>query len=405
MTPMDPASVGTVPRSQVESWFSALRVPHYMNFAGMSPLGLPVREAMAGFAEDWGCRGNQALSHTLAVQQRLRARLAALLGVAAEDMGWVMSAGRGVSAVALCFPWRRGDRVLLFDGEFPANVTPWQRAAQAFDLEVRFSSSLSDFGRDWEAGLETLAEDLGTHAPRLVAVSAVQFQTGLRMPLKEMARLCHDAGAELFVDGIQACGVVPLDLSDAGVDYFSCGSHKWMLACEGAGFLYVRRDRCEALRPLLANWLSHEASVDFLTEGSGHMGYSRGFRTNASVFEGTSMASVAYAGLSGAMDMIEAMGVGAIFDHVQQVHDALEAGLVDMGFVSLRPPSKGARSGNLCFELPRGLRGAEWFGGLAARGLVGAYPDGRFRLSPHVNVTVSQVPRVLELLRSSLAGS
>src|SRR5262249_30545396 len=158
---------------------------------------------------------------------------------------------RGMSDVALCFPWRRGDRVILFEGEFPANVTPWQRAAETFGLSIAWVplSAFHDgaasgpkpragmaraIASSEEAGLDRLRAELARGA-RLVAVSAVQFQTGLRMPVESMAALCHASGAEIFIDAVQCCGAVPIDAGASGVDYLASGSHKWLMGLEGAG--------------------------------------------------------------------------------------------------------------------------------------------------------------------------
>jgi selenocysteine lyase/cysteine desulfurase len=70
-------------------------------------------------------------------------------------------------------------------------------------------------------------EDQLKRGLRLVAVSAVQFQTGLCMPLVEMAALCRKYGAEIAVDAIQAAGVVPFAIDALGLDYVAGGAHKW----------------------------------------------------------------------------------------------------------------------------------------------------------------------------------
>ncbi len=122
---------------------------------------------------------------------------------------------------------------------------------------------LEEWNRDVELGLASLERELDRGA-RLVAVSAVQFQTGLRMPLREITRRCHARSTQVFVDAVQACGSVPLDAGAAGIDYLACGSHKWLMGLEGAGFLYVHPSRVTELRPTTAGWLSHEDGLGFL---------------------------------------------------------------------------------------------------------------------------------------------
>ncbi|MBK6579061.1 MAG: aminotransferase class V-fold PLP-dependent enzyme [Sandaracinaceae bacterium] len=174
----------------------------------------------------------------------------------------------GVITVAQSIAWQPGDRVVLFRGEFPANTTPWQQVAKQHGLELVWLD-LADFDASDDQGLTALDSALA-RGVRLVAVSAVQFRSGLRMPLEAMAQRCHARGAELFVDAIQGLGASPLHVC-MGFDYLASGGHKWLLAAEGAGLLYVRRERMAALTPHLAGWLGHEHAVDFLTRGSGHL--------------------------------------------------------------------------------------------------------------------------------------
>src|SRR5690606_3800790 len=124
-----------------------------------------------------------------------------------DEIALMPNTTRGVSDIALSVNWRPGDRVLLFRGEFPTNVTPWQRAAELFGLELRWLD-VDRFRTDLNAALGSVADEL-SRGVRLLAISAVQFQTGLRAPLEQLGELCQRFGCEFFVDGIQACGVVP----------------------------------------------------------------------------------------------------------------------------------------------------------------------------------------------------
>src|SRR5699024_5338312 len=153
----------------------------------------------------------------------------------------VANTSAGVLAIAQGLDWHRGDRIVLFDGEFPTNVTPWQQAARRHDLELVWLRA-EDFRADRAAALERFEREL-ERGVRLVALSAVQFTTGQRMPLEAMGALCRAHGTEFFVDAIQAVGIVPLDVEAMHVDYLASGSHKWLMAPEGIGFLYVAPER------------------------------------------------------------------------------------------------------------------------------------------------------------------
>ncbi|MGB1276796.1 MAG: aminotransferase class V-fold PLP-dependent enzyme, partial [Nannocystaceae bacterium] len=320
------------------------------------------------------------------------------------DVGMCPSTTRGIADIALAINWKPGDRIIVFTGEFPANVTPWQQVARTFALELVFVS-LEGFARNPEEGLAALEQALpGT---RLVAVSMVQFQTGLRMPICEMTALCHRYGAEILVDAVQGVGIVDFDATAAGIDYLSCGSHKWLMGFEGLGFVYIRKNRIHALTPRTAGWLSHEDPLGFLLNGKpGELRYDRPLRNSADFTEGGALNLLGIAALDAAVDCIEQIGVATIFQHVQAYLDALEPELVSRGFTSLRAPWAGGRSGSLSVELPSGVDLLELNAALAQAGIGCSTPDGKLRFAPHwPNCCERELPQILTALDGFLGAS
>ncbi len=350
--------------------------------------------------DDYARHGVLAFGRWDEQRQRLKQDLARLIGASAEDIALGTNTTRGLSDIALCFPWRSGDRVLLFEGEFPANVTPWQRAAELFGLSVSFLPA--DAFRD-SRGLTELEQHL-RRGVRLVAVSAVQFQTGLRMPLEAIGRLCRQYGAALAVDAIQACGAVPIDVQRDHIDFLSCGGHKWLMGFEGAGFVYLSRDWVGQLRPLTAGWLSHENPLSFLFEGAGHLRYDRPLRREASVLESGTGNLLGFAALGASVPLLLELGVERIHAHVNTYLDRLEQQLVERGFRSLRAPEAGLRSSMLCVSPPPGWDVLTLLAALRERGVSAAVPDGNLRFSPHFPNSLEEIPTVVSALDELLNG-
>jgi cysteine desulfurase/selenocysteine lyase len=401
-----PAEVPLVARLGDRSLFPTLEPAAYLNHAAISPHSLAVQRAVHAVTADYARRGSDAFLTWDGERRRLRGLLARLVGAGVEDIALVANTTRGVSDIAMCLPWRAGDRVILFEGEFPANVTPWQRAAELFGLELEFlplRDFLSAHGHGTSQGLQRLREALRRPA-RLVAVSAVQFQTGLRMPIGDMATVCHEAGAELFVDAIQGLGVCPLDVVATGVDYLSAGSHKWMMGCEGLACLYIRRDRVAALQPRVAGWLSHEDGLGFLFGGADLLRYDRKIRQRADFVEGGAYNTIGCAALAASLDLILALGVPAIFEHVQAYLDELEDGLCSRGFTSLRARQPSERSGILSVLPPNpgdviGLQRE-----LGERGVACSTPDGVLRFAPHWPNDRAEIDGVLAAIDAALGN-
>ncbi len=385
------------------SLFPDLEARAYLAYAAISPPSILVREAVTRIVSDYAARGVVSLPTWAAQRQGLKRLVGDLLGAEGEDIALTSGTTRGICDLAFSLPWGEGDRILLFEGEFPANVTPWQQAARAFGVDVRFLP-LPEPEReaDLDAFILGRLEDALREGVRLVAVSAVQFQTGLRMPLAAMARLCHDHDAEFAVDAIQACGVVPVDVKESVIDYLVCGAHKWMLGMEGAGFLYVRPGLSERLVPRLAGWLSHEDGEKFLFEGKNRLRYDRPFKASVDVFEGSTCNAVGLAALEASAALLLELGIPAIFEHVTRYLDELELGLSARGFRTLRARDPRYRSGILAVDAPPGSDNLKLAGALRQAGVIVSVPDGFLRFAPHFPNAVSEVEEVLAAIDSAL---
>ena len=382
------------------SLFPNLEGTAYLAHAAISPLSAPVCERIEEVTRDYARGGMAGFVRWAPRLLQVRAQLASLISADVRELAVVANTTQGVIDIAFGIPWRTGDRVVLFDGEFPANVTPWQQAAEQFQLEPLWLS-LEPFHRSVEEGLDELERAL-RRGVRLVAVSAVQYKTGLRMPLAEMAALCRKYDAELFVDAIQALGATPVDVS-WGIDYLSAGSHKHLMGAEGTGFLYVA-ERCAAsLRPRLAGWLGHEKPVAFLTGDSAQLRYDNPLKRGAPALEIGTSNVIGLAALGASIELISALGVPEIHAHAEGYIDRLEDGLVARGFESHRAKVPALRSSLLGVAIPSDVALSKLAAALRDRGVVCNTPDGLMRFAPHWPNSHDEVPEVLDAIDAALA--
>jgi selenocysteine lyase/cysteine desulfurase len=375
--------------------FPDLEATAYLAHAAISPLSDPVRERIAEVANDYGRGGMVGFARWAPRLREVRQQLATVISAEPSEIAFVANTTQGVIDIAFGLPWRKGDRVVLFDGEFPANVTPWQQAAEEFDLELCWLS-LDAFQRSVEEGLAELERALD-RGIRVVAVSAVQYKTGLRMPLAEMAALCHKYGAEIFVDAIQALGATPVDVS-WGIDYLSSGSHKHLMGPEGAGFLYVAERCASTLKPRLAGWLGHKDPAAFLMGDEPKLRYDNPLQQGAQSLEIGTSNVMGLAALGASIELLSQLGVSAIHGHVDVYLDLLEAGLIERGFRSHRSKAPALRSTLLSVSVPHDLRLSKLGAALRGRGVVCNTPDGLMRFAPHWPNGHDEVPEVLEVM-------
>lgn len=390
------------------SGFSQLVPRAYLNHAAISPPSDAVCQAVARCTHDCAQLGVAAFGPWAEQRERLRGKLATLVGASdPSSIGYVASTTIGLGALALSLDYCSGQRIVVFDGEYPSNVSPYQRVARMHDLELIFVSA-ADMGAPGGPDFTQLDAALAGGA-RLVAVSAVEFQNGLRMPLGEIARRAHAVGAEVIVDAVQACGATPVDVTDGDIDYLACGSHKWLMGPMGAGFVYIRPDHHGTFDPALLGSSSHLGALEMLFSGPGHLRYDRPLVPGPVALEGGMPNASGLAGLEAAVDPILALGVAAIHRHVNQYLDALEAGLVERGFVSHRQADAARRSCTLSLTPPTGplpppaqgpsgtidAAAPRWVQALGARGVSVSCPDGLLRFSPHWPNGIDEVVGVL----------
>ncbi|MBI5608515.1 MAG: aminotransferase class V-fold PLP-dependent enzyme [Deltaproteobacteria bacterium] len=394
-------TTGSAPAPQLgdRSLFPHLQVPYYANFAAISPPSQPVEQAVAAQVRDVAERGSGSFVTWIGARKALKEQLASLIGAHADDLGLAPNTTMGVAAIAFGIDLHPGDRILCVRGEFPANVVPWQQAARRFGATVDFLPAPEAFAtaRDW------LNECSHLLPAKILAVSAVRFDTGWRAPLAELAELCHRHGTQLAVDAVQAVGVVPLDVTALGVDYLACGSHKWLMAPEGSGLLYVRPGLAEALHKTLAGWLSVADPADFLTRGPGLLRYDKPVRDRADFLEGANLAASSCAGLAASVTILQRIGVSNIYQHVQQWHDALEPYLLRRGFTSLRPREAERRSGILACRPPAGVDVVALQARLAEHGVSCSIPNGNLRFSAHWPSPLAEVAGLTDRLEQALA--
>lgn len=390
------------------SLFAELQWPIHANHAAVSPLSGPVVQMATAQLRDVASQGAAAYGRWITQRDRLRGRLAELVGATPADIGLTTNTSAGVTAIALAQPWPQRASVVCFRGEFPANVTPWQLVARAKGLDCVLLDLPEPHAADGQAWLlaqleQTLQDRAQGPSPVfVVAISAVQFQTGWRAPLGELAELCHRFGARLAVDAVQAVGCVPLDVTALGIDFLAAGSHKWLMGPDGAGFVYAAPQHMADWQPLTAGWLSHESPADFLFLGAGHLRYDRSIRQRMDLLEAGNVPGAALAGLEAAVALLNQLGTAAILAHVQAWHDAVEPGLLALGFASARSPEAAARSGILSLRPPPGVDVAALQRSLAERGVLCSTPDGWLRLSPHWCSALDEAPRVVAAVAEAI---
>jgi kynureninase len=229
----------------------------------------------------------------------------------------------------------------------------------------------------------------------LVAVSHVSFRTSYRLDPAPLVERARRAGARVCLDVYQSAGIVDLDAGAMGADFLIGGSIKWLCGGPSCGWLYVRPDLHEQLRPALTGWHAHEDPLAF---ESGPIRYAPGVRRFAA---GTPSVPGLLSVVPG-LHLLSSVGVPAIAAESRARTRRMIESLRESGWPVRTPLDEARRGGTVVIDASAP---AELVERLRARTIFTDWrPGAGVRISPHFFNTddeVAEVLRVLRELRSS----
>ncbi|KAB7627608.1 aminotransferase class V-fold PLP-dependent enzyme [Alkalilimnicola sp. S0819] len=356
----------------------------YLNHAGVGPWPRRTAAAVQRFAEEnvrWGARH---YPRWLQTEQVLREQLGRLINVPAEDVALVKNTSEGLSLVAYGLGWQAGDEVIINGDEFPSNRIVWESLAREYGVLVR------DVTLDREDPEGSLIAAMSART-RLLAVSSVQYGTGLRMDLGRLGEACREAGALFCVDAIQSLGALRFDAQAIGADFVIADGHKWLLGPEGLGLFYARPELRDQLQLRQFGWHMVAAAGDYDRKDWAPA-------PDARRFEAGSPNMLGVHGLSASLSLLEEVGYAEVERRV----------LANSGYLVERIRAESAlellsaadrRAGIVTFRR-RETDTATLYRALVKEGIPCAHRAGGVRFSPHFYNTPQQIDAAVDLVLS-----
>jgi cysteine desulfurase/selenocysteine lyase len=298
----------------------------YLAHAAVCPLPACVVAAISAYLQQVGRGGQFDYLHATAEKDG-RTLAAEMIGALPEEIAFVPSTSAGLSLVAAGLTWKRGDRVLIAQGDFPSNVYPWLRLRNA-GVTV---DALPTRG-DGVVTLDEIAANVDA-STRLVALSSVHFATGAVTDIDAIGGYLRQRGILFCVDAIQSLGVLPISVRH--VDFLVADAHKWLLGPQGMGVFYVNRALFSSLQPVLVGWKSASSERDF---GQAELDLAPSARR----YEPGSLNAIGLVGLHAALTMLQRVGVPAIASRLSELRAYLVPALREKGFDVLNAGAVGS---------------------------------------------------------------
>ena len=204
---------------------------------------------------------------------------------------------------------KKGDEIVVSIMEHHSDLLPWQMVAKTCGAELKFIECAKDGSIDLEK-----VKELITSRTKIVAMTHVSNVLGREYPVKEIAKLAHEKGAVMVVDGAQSTPHMRVDVTDLDADFFAFSGHK-LLAPMGIGVLYGKEEILEKMPP----FLSGGEMIDSVTRTSAV------YAELPHKFEAGTVNAAGAAGLKAAIDYIEKVG----FDYIGEREIALTSRAIE----------------------------------------------------------------------------
>jgi cysteine desulfurase/selenocysteine lyase len=285
-------------------------------------------------------RGVHTLSEeATGLYEGARQTLASHLGADRRELIFARNATEALNLVA--YSWARtnlaeGDRIVLTEMEHHSNVVPWYQAAHERGAHLDWAP-VTDEGRlDLDAFAALLERE-----PKLVCIAHVSNVLGTINPISEIARMAHDAGALLVVDGAQAAPKLELDMAELGADFYALTAHK-MYGPTGLGALFGRRELLEEMPPFVGGGsMIRKVTKDLIT-----------WADLPAKFEGGTPPIGEAIGFGAAIRWLEELGLPAVHGaELELTSYALERIAEVPGLTVFGPPAGDDRGGIISFAM------------------------------------------------------
>lgn len=387
--------------AEARSHFPALERWTYMDVAGRSVLSREVRAAIDAHLDDRMYNGATSKEQFFELIERARSRFAQLVHARDEEVTYTKNISEGLNMIATGLDWRAGDNVVLCpELEHPNNVYVWLNLRERHGIEVRMMPP-----RDGHIDVGRIIEHMDSRT-RVATVSTVSFAPGFRTDVETLGRACRERDVLLLVDGAQSVGFIHTDVVASHVDALAVSTQKGLLALYGMGFLYVRREWAERMKPAyLARFGvdlgdAHEASIG---------DYAFKLAPGARRFDVGNYNFVATAAVDKSMEQLLGWGTREIEKHLCTLSHTLARGFIELGL----PVAGGAPDSRMVQIVTVGAMSSDHYGTgderfnrlyeyLTANRVKLSIRRGMLRFSLHVYNDRQDVDRVLDLTREFL---
>lgn len=370
--------------------FPALSQSVYMISHSLGAMPQATTAALQEFASLWVNKSIVAWEDWLREAQLAASRIERVLGAAPGTVQMATNVSQVQATIASCLEYRAPrNRVVYTDMNFPSVSYVW-KAEERRGAEVVLVKSDDGITVPTEKMLAAIDE-----RTLIVPISHVLFRSSYIQDAAAIVKRAHEVGALVLLDVYQSAGIVPLHVTELGVDFVTGGSVKWLCGGPGAAYLYVRPDLVRQFTPRTTGWFAHRAPFAFTMP---EQEYSDGV---ARFGGGTLAIAPLYQARAGA-ELIGQLDIAAVRRKSLRQTAYLIERAVAAGY-RLNSPRDEQRGGTVCMDFPGADKVCAELN--RRRFFCDHRPGAGIRCSPHFYNTDDELVRFMDevaSIRSSL---
>ncbi|MEI3611610.1 cysteine desulfurase [Pseudogracilibacillus sp. SO30301A] len=218
------------------------------------------------------------------------------------------------------------DEIVITPMEHHSNIIPWQQVAKKTGATLKYIP----LQEDGTISLEDVKETV-TNKTKIVAIAHVSNVLGTINPIKEIAKIAHENGAVIVVDGAQSAPHLKIDVQDLDCDFYAFSGHK-MGAPTGIGVLYGKEELLEKMEPVEFGG----EMIDFVEK------YDSTWKELPWKFEGGTPIIAGAIGLGAAIDFLSDIGMENILQHEEKLAKYALERLSEIDGLTIYGPTKRA---------------------------------------------------------------
>ena len=215
----------------------------YLNTASLGPSPRMVIDTICKTIE----KLETTCSHGHSLTKKTHTQIAAFLNTSPDEIAIIRNATEGMNIIARTLRLKAGDEVIITTHEHVGGASPWFALQKDLGVVVK----LIDLDITGEKNLQII-KDAVTSKTKAIAFSHITCTNGMKLPAKEIAAFCKSKNIYSCVDGAQALGMFPIDLTDMNPDFYTSSGHKWLFGPKGTGILYMNKKWISKLNPVFA---------------------------------------------------------------------------------------------------------------------------------------------------------